>query len=80
MQESTGMSDQEILERFDSHILDEEGREQVAEFRDHFKTLALFLTTVVPDSRVRSIALMELEIALMWCVKAISDQYPVSDD
>lgn len=70
-------SEQMILDRFDSHLIDDAGVEVLQECRNRFKELTLFIVQNTKVGREQSITIAALEEAAMWASKAIATPYPV---
>lgn len=67
----------QVLERFDYITPTPESIALHERVRRQFLELALLLDSEVADSRAKSLALTELEAALMWANRAIAMEFGV---
>lgn len=66
------MTNEEISDRFYSHVLNESGRERVNEIADMFVTFALTLDSFLPEGREKSLVFTKLEEAKFWASAAVA--------
>jgi len=66
------MGEHEILEKYSFFPITEEAQGKIQALRVAFSEIESVVLSVAPDSRLRSVALTDLESAAMFAIKSIA--------